>query len=511
MKCPSSTVRPGSTARPGTKVQHGGTVPSRRRQATLAAVALSLALGTPTWGAPAAYAAPRPVPFSEVWSRAVTVPGPISTSSPNLAILGNRPAVVVGSNTGYVYAYDLATGATVPGWPVATVGHASVISTPSVAALSRSSPNDSVFVGAGSPAHPRAGGYEAFGPNGARMWFTAASGPAQPAPLGVAASLAVGDLQGGTDVVAPSMGQYEDALDARTGKVLKGFPWFSSDSGFSTPALVPLYGPRDYIVQGAGQTAGLAYEVRYTQGGHLMVLSPTGNAGYADPNGGLKCEYNPNQEVDSSPAVGPFLPGGALGIAVGTGTYWKGASDTDMLYAFTTSCRVAWSRRLDGSTSSSPALADLTGTGALDVVEGTNNGHGGGSIYALDGATGRALWEVPAPGEVIGGVVTANLGTGYQDVIATGTGGAEVLDGRTGAVVAVLERFVGLQNCALVTDDPDGRTGITLAGYNSSDIGTVVHFEVTGSNGADAYQQGGWPMFHHDPQLTGYSRTPVPS
>ena len=56
------------------------------------------------------------------------------------------------------------------------------------------------------------------------------------------ASLAVGDLQGGTDVVAPSIGQQEDAINAATGKVLAGFPWFDGDGDYATPALADLYG-----------------------------------------------------------------------------------------------------------------------------------------------------------------------------------------------------------------------------------------------------------------------------
>src|ERR1019366_5797434 len=98
-------------------------------------------------------------------------------------------------------------------------------------------------------------------------------------------------------------------------------------------------------------------------------------------------------------------------------------------------CNLVWSTRLDGLTTSSPALADLDGNGTLAVVEGTNNRHGGGSIYALNGSTGSVLWHQTAAGEVVGSVVTANLGAGYQDVIVAGTGEAEVLDGRDGHVV----------------------------------------------------------------------------
>jgi hypothetical protein len=87
-----------------------------------------------------------------------------------------------------------------------------------------------------------------------------------------------------------------------------------------------------------------------------------------------------------------------------------------------------------------------------------------------------------------------------------GTRGAEVLDGRNGRLVAVLGRFVAFQNSALVTRDPDGSVGITVAGYDARDAGTVVHYEMLGSDGRFVTAAGSWPQFHHDPQLSGWAR-----
>jgi outer membrane protein assembly factor BamB len=241
------------------------------------------------------------------------------------------------------------------------------------------------------------------------------------------------------------------------------------------------------------------------------VLLAKGNQGYTEPNGGLECQYNPDESVESSPAVGPFLANGAEGITVGTGNAWPGASRADVVFAFTSRCRLVWAHRLDGLTTDSPALANLTGNGTLDVVEGTNNQHGEGSVYALNGATGAVMWSQSALGEIIGGVVTADLGGGYQDVVVASTGGAEVLDGRTGAVLAALERNVGLQNCALVTDDPNGEIGVTLAGYGRTGGGVVQHYELVGARGAQVDQAGAWPMFHHDPYLSGNAQERAPS
>ena len=447
--------------------------------------------------------------FVKVWSQMVTDGSPISLSSPNLATLGGASAVVVGDQGGHIYAFSLAGGAVVPGWPAST-GGAPVDSTPSVAVLGSGSPDDTVFVGAGSAGEPHEGGYEAFSPNGYELWYVAVHNPGASYKSGVVASLAVGDLQGGTDVVAPSVGQDQDAINAATGAVLPGFPWFQGAGDYATPALADLYGTgKTEIVEGGGQTAGLAFGVQYVQGGHVRVVAPTGNAGTKSPSGGLICDYHPHESVESSPAVGRFLAGAAEGIAVGTGDYWPGAPGMYGVFAFDRHCHLVWSTRLDGLTTSSPALADLSGNGILEVVEGTDNQHGGGSVYAMNGATGSVLWRQSALGEVIGGVVTANLGSGYQDVIVAGTGGAEVLDGRTGQVLATLEQGVGSQNSALVTDDPNGSIGITVAGYNRQDIGTIEHFQLSGPEGTDVDQPGAWPMFHHDPRLSGNAEAPI--
>ena len=167
-----------------------------------------------------------------------------------------------------------------------------------------------------------------------------------------------------------------------------------------------------------------------------------------------------------------------------------------------------------------PALSDVLGNGSLQVVEGTDQGAGrSGSVWALNSATGQTLWEAHDVGRIIGSVVTADLsGQGYDDVIAPTVNGAIVLNGRTGARITTLSPHLGLQNSPLVTADPNGTVGITLAGYVISagspfGVGEIDHYEITTSNGSDAIGAGSWPMFHHDAQLTGNAggTTPVGS
>ncbi len=431
---------------------------------------------------------------------------PVEQSSPNIATLdGDGPSVVVGDARGAVYALHLSDGSPVSGWPV-QLG-VPVDSTPSVA-QTNGSPYDSVFVGSGTSADPTEGGYQAIGPGGNVEWYTAVTDPStdtQPAQA-VEASMSVGSLQGGIDVVAGSLDQEAYALDASDGSTLPGWPFFTSDSVFSTPALADLYGTgQTEIVEGGDQTAGFAHGTNYTQGGHLRILNG---------RGGLICSYDTDQNVGSSPAVGNFLPGGATGAVFGTGTFFSGASDTDTVLAVDNQCNLKWSTRLDASTSSSPALADVQGNGTDDVVEETDNGSTG-SVWVLDAANGQPVWHAPIVGRGLGSATTAALfGTGHQDLLVPTTAGVEIFDGVTGALVAELNAdgsdvngILGFINSPLVTDDADGDVGITVAGYAYADhgLGVVEHFEIPDSNGAQAVGAGSWPEFHHDPQLTGFT------
>jgi hypothetical protein len=493
-----------------------GTVRSRRGTvagvATLGVLALGAApllasVGSPPVAGAAAPASSHAISFgSPTWQTGVIPDGtaPIALSSPNVANLPGGPAVVVGDEAGNVYAYRLATGAAV--WTYKA--GAPINSTPSVAALTAGSTLDSVFVGGGDAGNPNTGGYQAISPTGGDAWFVQESNPPTDplgAHSGVQASLAVGDLQGGIDVTAGSLGQDQDALNAANGAMLNGFPWFQADSDFTTPALADLYGNgQTEIVEGGDSTAGIAYGVTYANGGHLRVLSPTGNAGGSQPGAGLDCEFNTNETVESSPAVGEFFgTAQTVGIVFGTGATYS-QSDTNKLIAVDSHCNFVWSASLNGNTKSSPALADVLGNGQLQVIEGTDNGSTG-SVYALNGANGATLWSTPTP-RVIGSVVTADLGNGYQDVLAPTVNGVVVLDGKTGAVITTLQGDTGFQNSPLITDDPNGTVGITLAGYQSG--GSIIyHYEIAGSNGSLVNEAGAWPEFHHDPALTGDAGT----
>jgi hypothetical protein len=479
------------------------TGPRRNHRAAIGTFAVLAVAGISLTATTSAAASSLTTPtVTRTWEDIVDTQAPIALSSPVVADLQGTRAAVVGDERGYLYALSLSNGAEVRGWPVRIGGGAPIQSPPSVSGTT-------VFVGAGSAAEPFAGGYYAVSPTGSVLWKTTVRyQPRVAATRGVVAGLTVGTLQGIKAVVAGSLGQFLESLTASSGTPLRGFPWFQADTVFSTAALADLYGNgHTEIIEGGDSTAGNAFHVPYANGGHIRVLATSGNATAKTPSGGLLCEYNTNQVVQSSPAVGPFLAGGAIGIVAGTGTYFTGATATDHLLAVNSHCGLVWSARLDGATTDSPALIDALGNGKLQVAEGTAAGSGG-TVYLLNGATGQVIWQHGALGAIIGGITSVDLGGGYQDLVVPTLRGVEILDGRTGAVVTVLETTVGVQSSPLVTDDPNGLIGITVAGYKAggTDAGgeaVVEHFVVAHSNGARATEAGSWPEFHHDPQLSG--------
>lgn len=443
--------------------------------------------------------------FSLVWAHVLADRGsPVALGSPSVGTLDAvGPAAILGSRSGGLYAYHLSDGSTVAGWPGR--GSVAIDSTPAVLG---SGPTAQVLVGLGTSARPTEGGLLSVNADSSPRWFRPfVALPNGAGSAGAMSSPAVGRLQaaaGSFDVVSASMGQLQYAVSASNGAPLPGFPWFQADSNFSTPALADLDGTGFAdIIEGGDSTAGNAFGKQYANGGHIRILTPTGHGASGNLGDGLKCSYDTDQVVQSSPAVGPILAGGATGIVVGTGSFYAGAADTTKLIAVDKNCALAWKAQLDGPTGASPALVDVLGNGTTAVVEGTNINPYSGTVYALNGATGAAIWQQHIPGGVFGSITSIDLGGGYQSLLVPTPAGVFILDGKTGAVVNKLISNVGVLNTVLVTRDPNGAIGVTVAGYNGLNNSVVMHYRLTGSSVATVSGHGQWPMFHADPHLSG--------
>ena len=424
----------------------------------------------------------------------------IVRSSPALAMINGtaanpQPAIVVGDLSGRLDAVDLASG------NLRTLYSSSVpIDAPPSAAPVTPGALDTVFFGRGNQdiacraADGTWGGYTAVNADGTIRWSAKVRNPPGDTSCshnGVMAGMSIVTLQGQLSVIGMSLG----------------------------PS----------IIEGGDSTQGNAYGYQYYNGGHVRIVKASGNGG-TPGNGGLKCSFDTyargGQIVASSPAVGGFLAGGATGIASGQGYFSAYGGPVNRLWVLNSSCQKVWSAKTDYLTSS-PILADVNGDGKLDVVVGTQDvsvGHNdaNGSVFAFDGATGRKLWQT-ATGSVVGSLAAADLrGTGHADVVVPsanyGLGGLQILDGVTGDVMWRTQDL-NSQGTPLITADPNGRIGITVAGYHGVLVapkevalaGTIRHYSIDGSSTANLTDPlTSWLEFHHDPRLSGNAAGPLP-
>ncbi len=433
-----------------------------------------------------------PLNLKLVWSK--DMPGvQFRASSPTVASLDSAgPAMVVGALNGKVYAFHLADGSAVAGWPAQL--DKPIDSSPAVATING---QPEVFIGTGTYDSGTGGGYWGLSSTGGTRLHYSGSDPNQASePVYATPALANITCGGGTDVVAGALGQDSYSLDAATGSVLPGWPLFTYDTVFSSPSIAQV-GGQTLVFEGGDQTT--------PHGGILRAVNGAGRVVWSDQF---------DDVVTSSPAVGDLGGNGQPMLAVGTGFYWaqQGLPTVDSTKLFVINPAdgsVAWSRDLGGYTRTSPALGDLEGNGRTDVVEAVQGNAADpnfGQIWAFDGS-GNPLpgWPVltpPGVGAVIGSVVTADLtGAGYDDVLVPTGDGLYIYDGRSGALAAsVAVNQIGMQSSPLVSMDPNGTLGITIAGVNTTTHdGVIFHYEVAGGSIGSS----SWPMFRDNPARTG--------
>ena len=203
-------------------------------------------------------------------------------------------------------------------------------------------------------------------------------------------------------------------------------------------------------------------------------------------------DYDTTQEVDSSPAVGAVSwPAGRWDVAWARART-TGGGDTDAVKAFTNRLVPVWSEDPRRARPFEPGAGGREGDGQLDVVEGTDTGTLGVGVGAGRGHGGAPIWHtgLVGPGHRLGrgrrphrrrlpGHPGARPSTGWR-----------CFDGQSGAEVTVLGTARRVPDAPLVTDDPNGTIGVTIAGYNGNNEGVIQHYEIPGSDGALAVGHG---------------------
>jgi hypothetical protein len=472
---------------------------------------------------PSAAAMPSPnvsPAVSLIWSQLFGPNSGIALSSPTLVNLDGVPTAVVGSRAnGCLYARHLdATGSVPGGWGNICTG-AAIDSTPAAVPLGNGIDDVVTTTGSTAGLNYQNGAIYDLGPGGNLIWSRTLPdvyGSFGPSPV-IAASPAVGDTgTGQIRIVVGTVGLSLYSLDPSNGAAIGGWPQMTADSTFATAAIAPIGGSQQ-IVAASDSTAGPGALNNWT-GGSVRLMTASGATAWTDAS---------TEVVTSSPAVGNLNGSGPV-VAYGHGQFWGGSDQDTLTVVDASTGALRWQQHLGGYTRPSPALADLTGNGTLDVVEPTWRALGqpvGGLVYAFD-PNGNEMWGGPvtlpgAPSTITGGVATADLGQGYQDVVVATGAGWDIVDGRSGAVVATEglgmpggvfggdpnPATLAMQNTPLVAADPSGH-GVdvvvagTYGGLNGDTTqGFMAMYRVT--NAPNTVGVRAWPQFHHDAQLSG--------
>jgi hypothetical protein len=431
---------------------------------------------------PAAAAAP-----TAAWQR--VMPGWDRSSSPTVADINGDgvPDVVFGHQNGYLYALDGRTGRELPGWPRFT--GAAVDSTAAVADLDGHG-HPSIIVGVGSTWHPRTrGGLLVFNASGRlRCRWEPPEPPGGPSWSEVFSSPAIGDVDGDghPDIVFGGFDLQIHAID-RNCHELSGFPFWDDDTVWSSPSLYDINGDgRMDIFIGSDSSPG---GPQPNQGGVFRALT------WRNGRVVQLWEHETNDVISSSPAIADINGDGRPDVVVGGGNYWHG-SDGHRVWAWDAATGAqlkGWPQTFYGVTGASPAIGDLQGNGARDVVVATRSGW----LYALRG-NGRLLWvrklkrNDGSMSPVYGSPVIADVnGDGHEDIAVTTDFSVHLIDGRNGTdLVPPFLTNWSFETAPTFYDM--GRTRyLVVAGFSTLGQKTVIGSFPVGAAGEKA----SWPTF----------------
>jgi len=313
--------------------------------------------------------------FEKVWE--VQLPGTIvGESSPLLVDLDadGIEDVVFGTYDGRVLALSGLDGRQLWSRDVGT--RSTCVNSSASAADIDGDNRPEIFIGTGCANQDGPGSVYSFEHDGTVRFAFVARDPnfAYPYPR-IHSSPAIADIDrdGVAEVVFGSLSVRSIwAIDVN-GNLEPGFPYYSDDTNFSTAAFTDLNG--DGVTDFViGQDQTWAPGQPGSRGGSIRGMTGDGVQLF---------ERYTNEIIRSAPAIGDVDGDGAAEIVVGTGNHWSNpatnspypATDATKIFILSATAGGMTERECEtgGNTAPNPALSDFNGDGRLDIVMGTSN------------------------------------------------------------------------------------------------------------------------------------------
>ena len=287
----------------------------------------------------------------------------------DLGLTPGYKSLVFGLRNGKLYVVRRESNGTwsaAPGWPKQLPTH--IYSSPAVGDLDGDGEPD-IVVGFGSVStqHLGHGGVRAFSSDGTQLWEVQTSdvtpGPANGFRDPVMSTPAIGDIDGdgAVEVVFGALDHKLYVVNGENGlsQAPGVWPKDMQDTVFSSPSLHDMDGDGNLDI-----IIGTDYFM--TNGGRLRVLRANGTELPGFPK-------EIDQVVSSSPAVGDIDGDGKPEIVHGTGTFFPNRLERVYAWKCDGSAVPGWPVAVTGQVHTSPALANLDGDPALEVVVTADN------------------------------------------------------------------------------------------------------------------------------------------